>query len=195
MHIGSGGGYRLKTVRDLERVDEEIEIAAPAAGNAAFALTGSEARPGYGSMRLIDLASGRVYDEASASAVALKKGSQAFRLLAGDAGFVEDRTRTFLAGAPAEIGLSQNYPNPFRGRTTVTLDWPAWNGGDRRAVLDVIDMSGRNVARVRLDGIRMGRQALTLDAAGWTPGIYVYRLTVVSPGKRVSLQKRMLVSP
>jgi hypothetical protein len=195
MHIGSGAGYRLKTVRDLDRVDEEIEITAPAAGHAAFALTGSEARPGYGSMRLIDLASGRVYDEASASAVALKQGSQAFRLLAGDAGFVEDRTRTFLAGAPAEIGLSQNYPNPFRGRTAVTLDWPAWNGGDRRAVLDVLDMSGRNVARVRLDGIRMGRQALTLDAAGWTPGIYLYRLTVVSPGKRVSLQKRMLVSP
>jgi hypothetical protein len=194
LRIGGRDGYRVKAVRNLARVDEDIEITAPAAGSAAFRLSGSGGEPGV-MMRLIDLTSGRVYDENAAASVALAKGSQPFRLLAGDAGFVEERTRTFLAGAPAEIGLSQNFPNPFRGKTAVALDWPVWNGGERRAVLEVLDMGGRDVARVRLDGIRMGRQVVTLDAAGWAPGIYLYRLTVVTSGKRVSLQKRMLVSP
>ncbi len=198
--VGGHSGYMSKTVRGLENIDEPVEIQSPGPGTAAFSVSTepgySAARPGKPiHMRLLDPVSGKIYDETSASAVPIAKGSQSFRLLAGDATFLEERTRAFQAGAPREIGLSQNFPNPFRGKTRVALDWPAWETGERRAMLEVLDMQGRSVARIRIADIRVGRQVVDLDASAWKPGIYLYRLTVVTGGSRAALQKRMLVSP
>ena len=75
------------------------------------------------------------------------------------------------------------------------MDWPAWDNGDRRAILDVMDMRGRSVSRTRMDDIHVGHQVVTLDASAWKPGVYLYRLTVVTGDKLARLQKRMLVSP
>ncbi|GEM_PF-2614884 len=193
LRLGGGSGYMIKAVANAANIDEPVEIRSPANGSASFTLS----RPFQAgtAMRLIDLRSGAVYDEAGAKSMAVSEGSQAFRLLAGDPAFVEARTQAFLSAAPAEINLSQNYPNPFRGRTNVELRWPAWQGGARTASLDVIDMQGRFFKHVDLGEVRVGRQVLTLDASTWSPGMYLYRLTVVTRDRSIHLQKRMLVSP
>ncbi|MDQ3002541.1 MAG: T9SS type A sorting domain-containing protein, partial [Fibrobacterota bacterium] len=192
LRLGGKGGYMIKAVSDPSRIDEAMEIRSPAKGTASFTLT-TPLQAGM-AMRLIDLGSGKVYDEAGARNLSVSEGSRSFRLIAGDESFVEARTRSFRDAAPREIGISQNYPNPFRGRTKVELQWPVWNGGARKAVLEVIDVQGRIVERINLGEIRVGRQLLTLDASGWSPGIYLYRLTVNTGERPIRLQKRMLVS-
>jgi hypothetical protein len=193
LRMGGGKGLMVKAIRDGAAIDEIMEIRSPHAGRGAFRLETSGF--GFEAVRLIHLASGRVFEGAAMADMPLAKGSQTFRLLAGDQAFVRAGTESVLAGAPQDIGLSQNFPNPFRGKTRVALDWPAWDGGVRRAVLEVVDMQGRAKSRMDLGDIRMGRQIVTVDASGWRPGIYMYRLTVETEGKKARLQKRMLVSP
>jgi hypothetical protein len=193
LRIGGGAGYMIKAVARADQIDEPMEIRSAAAGPVSFTMS----RPFQAGliMRLIDLETGRVYDEAGARNLSVSEGSQRYQLLAGDAAFVESRTRAFLAAAPAEIGLSQNFPNPFRGRTNVELRWPAWEGGARTAVLQVMDMQGRLCERIDLGEIRVGRQVVTLDASEWQSGVYLYRLEVAAGDRRIHLQKRMLVTP
>jgi hypothetical protein len=200
LRLGGRSGYLIKPVASLSAVDEALEIRSAASGRAAFRLAPQAQVAGASAsapirMRLIDLVSGRIYDESSAGEITLAAGANPFRLFAGDAAFIEAQTRSFLSGAPKDIGLSQNYPNPFLGKTRIALDWPAWQSGERKAVLDVMDMQGRSVHSQRLRDIRFGRQIITLDASGWRPGLYLYRLTVTTAGRESRLQKRMLVSP
>ncbi|MEO6096810.1 MAG: hypothetical protein ABIW76_14480, partial [Fibrobacteria bacterium] len=200
LRLGGHSGYLIKPVASLAAVDEPLEIRSHAPGRAAFRLTPNAAVPDASSskpihIRLIDLVSGRIYDESSAGEITLAAGANPFRLFSGDAAFIEAHTQAFLSGAPKDIGLSQNYPNPFLGKTRITLDWPAWLNGDRKAVLDVMDTRGRTVHSQRLTDIRFGRQIITLDASGWHPGLYLYRLTVTTDGRESRLQKRLLVSP
>ena len=192
LRVGGGAGYMIKAVSRPDRIDEPMEIHSGTKGTIAFSLS----RPFQAgiSMRLIDMESGAVYDENDARALALSEGTQRYRLLAGDAAFLESRIQAFRAAVPAEIGLSQNYPNPFRGRTNVELSWPAWEGGDRTGTLHVMDMHGRTVKRMDLGKIRVGKQVVTLDASLWQSGVYLYRLEVTAGSRRFHLQKRMLVT-
>ncbi len=198
LRVGGKSGFMIKKVANLDAVDESVEIVAGHTGDAAFSL-----RPGalqgidanQRQVRLVDMKSGKIYDEASLRSIAITAGANDYRLLSGDAAFIAERIQIIQAGAPKELGLSQNFPNPFRGKTNVALDWPAWDNGERHAILDVSDMRGRSVSRTRLDDIHVGHQVVTLDASAWNPGIYLYRLTVVAGGKQARLQKRMLVSP
>ncbi|MEO7426467.1 MAG: hypothetical protein ABI036_14865 [Fibrobacteria bacterium] len=200
LRVGGKSGYMIKAVANAANIDEPMEIQASKAGTAAFTLLrlpkhgNTEAQPEL-LFRLVELRTGRIYDGASAGALPLEQGVQSYRLLAGDQAFITERTQGILAGAPGEIGLSQNYPNPAVGKTRIALDWPAWQKGDRHAVLEVLDMQGRSLERIRLENIRVGRQVITVDATGWKSGVYLYRLTVITDGRQARLQKRMLVSP
>jgi hypothetical protein len=193
LRVGGGPGYMIKAVSRPDQIDEPMEISSGNGGAMAFSLF----RPFQSgiSMRLIDLQTGAVYDEADARSLAVSEGTQRYRLLVGDAAFLESRVQAFMAAVPSEIGLSQNYPNPFRGRTNLELRWPAWEGGERTGVLHVMDMQGRTVERLDLGKIRVGRQVVTLDASRWQSGVYLYRLEVTTGGRRIHLQKRMLVAP
>jgi hypothetical protein len=200
LRVGGKSGYMIKAVANAANIDEPMEIQASKAGTAAFTLF-RLAKPGSTQaqpellFRLVDLRTGRIYDGANAGALPLEQGMQSYRLLAGDQAFITGRTQGILAGAPGEIGLSQNYPNPAVGKTRIALDWPAWQKGERRAVLEVLDMQGRSLESIRLENIRVGRQVITVDATGWKSGVYLYRLTVITDGRQARLQKRMLVSP
>lgn len=194
LRVGDRGGYSIKPVNDFRSVDEPVTIRSYRAGT--FVFTFGEEGAGKGlTFALIDETSGAIYDRASARELPVTAGANQYRLVAGDPAFVAERSRAFLAGAPAEIGLSQNFPNPFRGRTRIALEWPASKAPDRKARLEVIDMQGRRVASLAIEGIKVGRQVLDLDASAWKPGLYVYRLTVSAGGRVSRLQKRMLVSP
>jgi hypothetical protein len=192
LRVGGGGGYLMKPIADPSRIDEPVEIRSAHAGPADFRVEGGPSTPAFA---LIDLATGRAYDAASARSLPLREGAQAYRLVAGDPAFVAERAGTFQASAPAALALSQNFPNPARGLTRIAVDWPATSAQDRRAYLEVIDLRGRRIALKRLDDIRIGRQLIELDAGNWKPGLYVYRLVVTAGGRVERLQKRMLVSP
>ncbi|HEX8328603.1 MAG TPA: hypothetical protein VF629_13760 [Hymenobacter sp.] len=76
----------------------------------------------------------------------------------------------------APFSLGQNYPNPFRGETTVpfTLNMAA----DVR--LDLLDLDGRKVAGVVRKGRSAGEQSikLNLSGLGLLPGDYRYQLEI-----------------
>jgi hypothetical protein len=76
------------------------------------------------------------------------------------------------ADLAAKTTLGQNYPNPFRGSTSVTIDLAS--GTD--VSLEVADMTGRTVIN-RSEGFKpAGHHTLTIDAAGLEAGIYFYTL-------------------
>lgn len=193
LRVGGGSGYMVKAIPNADQIDEPMEIRSPSDGRAVFTLN-RPFRTGM-AMRLVDLESGAVLDEAGARDMPIAEGAHAFRLIAGDESFVQARVRAFLSAAPAEISMSQNYPNPFRGRTSVELRWPAWQGGARKAVLEVIDTHGRSLRRMDLGEVHVGRQVVNLDASDLRTGVYFYRLTVAADGRKIRMQKRMLVTP
>ena len=76
-------------------------------------------------------------------------------------------------------------------------DWPALASaptGSRKAWIEVFDARGKRVHRLDLGAVRVGRQIVAVDASAWEPGIYSYRLSVLSVGSRAHFQKRMLVT-
>jgi hypothetical protein len=199
MQVGGDGGWFAKKVEDLLGIDEPVIIRSPAAARGRLELTreGLPAlRPDWRA-RLIHPASGQVLDPAAGFSLA--KGAQEYRLVAGSEAFLAGRLSAYKSGIPAGLILSQNYPNPFRAQTRIRLEWPAFAGeaagSARKARLEVFDARGRRVHALDLGDIRAGRQEITLDGSRWEPGLYTYRLTVLTGGSRATLQKRMLVSP
>jgi hypothetical protein len=163
LRVGGDGGFWIKPIKDMQRIDEPVEIRSDREGAARFALGEDEQPPAFA---LIDEATGAVYDAASARELPVSQGSHTYRLLAGDPSFVGEGTRAFLAAVPAATGLSQNFPNPARGLTRIAIDWPATQSRDRRATLEVLDLRGRRIALRRLEDIHVGRQLLEVDASG-----------------------------
>jgi hypothetical protein len=197
LRLGGGSGFLLKSIANGLAMDEPLEIRSLQSGMAAFSVASPEVE-GLNEkiqVRLVDLVTGKVYDEVDAKELPLTSGTHPYRLLAGTTAFVSQSIDAFRATLPQSIGLSQNFPNPVRGLTRISLLWPAIQSEERHAVLQVLDTRGREVHRVNLDKIQAGRQVLTLDVSRWNPGIYLYRLTVSDGARKTRLQKRMLVSP
>jgi hypothetical protein len=192
IRVGGKGGYWVLPVDDLSRIDQPLEIRSARDGMARFSLAEDGRGPAFA---LIDQATGAVYDAAAAASLPVGQGSRSYRLVAGDPAFVAEKAGAYLAGAPAEMALSQNFPNPARGLTRIAVAWPATRHRDRRAYVEVLDLQGRRLALKRLEDIRVGRQTIEVDAGGWKPGLYVYRLVVSQGGRVTRLQKRMLVAP
>lgn len=73
---------------------------------------------------------------------------------------------------PDALALAPNYPNPFRGRTTLayTLQAP------ERVTLTVYDLLGREVARLVDAPQAAGRHTVVFDADGLAAGLYLARL-------------------
>ncbi len=72
------------------------------------------------------------------------------------------------------IRLAGNFPNPFSATTKIIfeLDSPT------AVSIDVIDMLGRSVNILFSTQRRAGYNEVEFDATGFTPGIYLYRLSV-----------------
>jgi hypothetical protein len=75
-------------------------------------------------------------------------------------------------GGRLAFALSQNYPNPFSGRTRVTFETPA-AGPVRLAVYDAL---GRRVAVLVDATLPADRHTAEWDAAGLASGVYLIRL-------------------
>ena len=81
-------------------------------------------------------------------------------------------------GAPTEIALHQNFPNPFNPTTTITYDLPK----SAHVTLVVYDMLGREVATLVNGGEEAGFKSVVLDSGSLASGVYFYRLQVQPAG-------------
>jgi len=73
---------------------------------------------------------------------------------------------------PDQVTLHQNYPNPFNPTTSIRYSLPQVS----HVRLGVYDMLGRSVA-VLFDGVQQaGTHEASVDASGWTSGLYFYTL-------------------
>lgn len=75
---------------------------------------------------------------------------------------------------PRAYAVLSNYPNPFRGETTLVLDL----AGGTPVRLEVFDPLGRRVGVVHDDTLPAGRHLVPLTATGWAPGPYLVRITL-----------------
>ena len=71
------------------------------------------------------------------------------------------------------VGLGLVGPNPFRGRTTLSVRLRT--AGPAR--LDAFDLTGRHVATVLDEALPAGEQTVAWDASDLAAGVYVLRLT------------------
>jgi hypothetical protein len=90
--------------------------------------------------------------------------------------------------ADSDTGLSQNYPNPFHGSTTISFK--VMNQG--QTALKVHDLMGREVA-VLFDGFAEARTTYTVDFDGTSlpEGVYIYTL---QSGNEVNIMKKMIIT-
>ncbi|MGA9121011.1 MAG: T9SS type A sorting domain-containing protein [Bacteroidota bacterium] len=89
-------------------------------------------------------------------------------------------------GIPKVFGLGQNYPNPFNPTTNIIYDIPAQS----HVTLTLVDLMGREVARV-VDAVQpAGRYKAVFDASGLASGVYLYR---IQAGTFVQSRKCMVV--
>jgi len=87
---------------------------------------------------------------------------------------------------PNRYNLKQNYPNPFNPETTISYSLP--NSG--RVLLTIINVHGREVARIT-DGVESaGIHNVIWDASDYVSGIYFYRLQA---GDFVQTRKMILL--
>jgi hypothetical protein len=79
---------------------------------------------------------------------------------------------TATVGGKGHVSLYQNFPNPFRGTTTIRFDLPV----AQKARLSVIDMNGREV-KVLLDKMaEAGSHQVNLTSDGLSRQLYYIRL-------------------
>ena len=80
---------------------------------------------------------------------------------------------------PEQFMLRTNYPNPFQHTTYLVMDLPQ----PAHIQVEVMDVMGRRVMMVPSVNINAGwEQKIALDGSHLSAGLYLYRVTVQSPG-------------
>ncbi|MBD3398801.1 MAG: T9SS type A sorting domain-containing protein [Candidatus Coatesbacteria bacterium] len=75
---------------------------------------------------------------------------------------------------PPQAALLQSHPNPAVGLTTITFELPE----AQTVSLELFDVSGRLLRRlIESQPLSAGRHTCTLNTAGLTNGVYLYRLS------------------
>ncbi len=73
---------------------------------------------------------------------------------------------------PESYSLEQNYPNPFNPSTEIQFSLPQRS----RVTLTIFDLLGREVATLVSEELSGGSYSTRWDAAGFSSGVYLYRL-------------------
>jgi hypothetical protein len=96
---------------------------------------------------------------------------------------------------PSAYSLSQNYPNPFNPRTKIEFKIPSWEGygvsrGVGLVILQVFDITGREVQTLIKEELQPGTYEVTLDGSTLNSGIYFYTLKA---GRYSETKKMVLI--
>jgi hypothetical protein len=83
-------------------------------------------------------------------------------------------------GRPSALALGTPWPNPARGRTTISLSLPERG----TAALEIVDVGGRTVRNVGGVGVGEGQRSYDVNVAGLANGVYWLRLS--QAGRSVS---------
>lgn len=73
---------------------------------------------------------------------------------------------------PGEFELEPNFPNPFRGETTIQFNLPA----EREVILEIYDLTGRRIQLLLQESMPAGIHRIPFDANGLSSGLYLYRI-------------------
>jgi len=95
-------------------------------------------------------------------------------------------SNTYSNELPVDFALSQNYPNPFNPETRINYDIPA----SSHVKLIVYDVSGREVKQLVNGSLQPGKYYSVINAAGFSSGVYFYRLEA---GSFVQTKKMILI--
>jgi hypothetical protein len=187
---GSGGSSTIPEVTRLAIVrtsdsSESSQLLIGTWGNGAF-LSGSPvmSEPSFTPVELRGNFVRMVSLLADGGALlATERGIEQVPLSLGSATSTEDQSST---DSPSGFSLGQNYPNPFNPVTTIRFEVP------KAAIvrLVVVDLLGREVARLIEGPVQPGVHEVRFDAGGLSTGIYIYRLT--GPGGVVSRSLSLL---
>ncbi len=82
-----------------------------------------------------------------------------------------------------------NFPNPFRGATTITYTIP----NDSHVAIQVFDQSGHTITALFDGKQNAGSYTVPFAASGLAPGIYHYRIVATSPQGSFVQTKQMLI--
>ncbi|MCP4634798.1 MAG: T9SS type A sorting domain-containing protein [candidate division Zixibacteria bacterium] len=78
-----------------------------------------------------------------------------------------------LAELPTEFSVSNNYPNPFNARTTISYSLPYASN----VKMEVYNLLGQKVSTLVDDFIPAGNHQVSWDASKFSSGIYLYKTT------------------
>jgi subtilisin family serine protease len=90
---------------------------------------------------------------------------------------------------PGNLLLAQNFPNPFRGATTIGYSVPPGAGG-QPVELTVFDVAGTEVMKLVNEVKPAGDYTVKLDGAMLSSGVYYYRLKA---GGKVENRKMLVI--
>ena len=92
--------------------------------------------------------------------------------------------------AVTDFKLNGNYPNPFAGKTSISLDIPSAATVD----LKVYDLTGKMVKRLQDVAVNAGsNQTLELDMTGMPVGMYVFRMEADTSSGRLAESGKITV--
>ena len=99
----------------------------------------------------------------------------------------ETTSSEIASDLPAELSLSQNFPNPFNPTTTISFSLPV-NGQVRLAVYNTL---GQQIAELVNGEMSAGTHTTNFDASSLSSGVYVYRIEAAGQvlSKRMTLVK------
>lgn len=81
--------------------------------------------------------------------------------------------------------ISPNYPNPFSNTTRFNIGLNSEN----LVSIDVFNLFGQKVYSTPAQQMSSGNHLMTINASGWSPGVYFYRVTV---GNQTKTQKMVV---
>lgn len=91
---------------------------------------------------------------------------------------------------PTQFALNQNHPNPFNPSTKISFEFPV----DADATLEIFNTIGQKVAELVNNSLSGGRHEFEFNAAGFSSGIYYYKLTALAKdGRTFNATKKMIL--
>lgn len=91
---------------------------------------------------------------------------------------------------PTQFALNQNHPNPFNPTTKISFELPV----DADATLEIFNTIGQKVAELVNNSLSGGRHEFEFNAAGFSSGIYYYKLTALAnDGRTFNATKKMIL--